>query len=68
MNRTRTCATNQYTNSCDYVAVVAPIVRVQTDDLVDKRVFELNQRFGSKVALICTTTDVSLFTRTMETD
>ncbi|KAL8651588.1 MAG: hypothetical protein Q9210_003171 [Variospora velana] len=57
MNRTRTRATNEYIRSCDYLFLVAPVARVQTDNLVDRRIMEYIHKFGSQVALICTKTD-----------
>ncbi|KAL9596174.1 MAG: hypothetical protein Q9179_004711 [Wetmoreana sp. 5 TL-2023] len=57
MSRTRTSATNQYVRSCNYLFLVAPIARVQTDNLVDRRLSEYMRRFGSRVALACTKTD-----------
>lgn len=60
MNRTRTRVTNEYIHSCDYIFLVAPIARVQTDNLVDRRLNEYRQKFGTRVALVCTKTDVSI--------
>ncbi|KAL8829118.1 MAG: hypothetical protein Q9170_006308 [Blastenia crenularia] len=50
-NRTRTRITNEYIHSCDFLCLVAPIARVQTDNLVDKRIYDYRQKFGTKVAL-----------------
>ncbi|KAL8640970.1 MAG: hypothetical protein Q9228_002174 [Teloschistes exilis] len=57
VNRTRTNIINEYIHSCDHIFLVAPIARVQTDNLVDQRIAEYITRFGPRVSLICTKTD-----------
>ncbi|KAL8690304.1 MAG: hypothetical protein Q9218_004224 [Villophora microphyllina] len=56
-NRTRTSATNRYILDCNYVFIVAPIARVQTDNAVYQRILDYTKKFGSRVSLICTKTD-----------
>ena len=58
INKIRTNSTTQYLRRCDYVFLIAPIARVQTDDNVHKRLVNLSRTLGPRKALLCTKIDV----------
>ncbi len=58
VNKTRTRMTEQYIRKCHYILLVAPIGRVQTDNLVHKRLLEYSRAKAGRKALICTRIDV----------
>ena len=52
--------TQRYMRKCNHILLVAPIGRVQTDNLVQKRLVDCHRALGSEKGLVCTFTDVSL--------
>lgn len=60
VNKTRTRVTQRYIRQCSYVVLVAPIGRVITDNLVQKRLVEGFHTHGTRKMLVCTWIDVSV--------
>lgn len=52
--------TKQYIKECAYCVLVAPIGRVNTDDMVHQRLMEAFRRPGVQKMLVTTKVDVSL--------
>ena len=59
MNRTRTRLTEQCKRNCDIQLIIAPIGRVITDNLVQRRLHDAYKSHADNRALICTNIDVS---------
>ena len=56
----RVKTTKQYIKACAYCVLVAPIGRVNTDDMVHHRLMEIFRRPGVRRMLVTTKIDVSL--------
>ncbi|KAM0805279.1 hypothetical protein BDR22DRAFT_969026 [Usnea florida] len=56
-NKTRTIATTRYMRRCHFGLLVAPIARIQTDNLVQRRLGEIHRLFGHRKGLLCSKID-----------
>lgn len=59
VNKLRTSLTIDYMRRCKFGLLIAPIARVQTDNLVHKRLGDIYRTFGPNKALLVTKIDVS---------